>query len=268
MEEHTMKKKLALLGAFLILCFAVGCGGGTPANDNETAPAVEEETAEAVQTEEQSEEQTEEDAEQSEEVAEVPDDVESSNSTETPDDTEAVTEDENDETAPVEETAGSHILVAYFSATGTTKGVAVNLAEALNADLYEIVPEEPYTAEDLNYNDRSTRATVEQNTPDVRPAIAGSVENMDQYDAVFIGYPIWWGDAPRIVSTFVESYSFDGKTMVTFCTSGGSGIATSERTLREQADGGEWLSGSRFSGGASVEELRDWAAGLGVTPEG
>ena len=250
-----MKKKLALLGAFLILCFAAGCGGGTPANDGDNAPAVEEETAEAAQTEEQSAEPTEEAAE----TADPPADVET------------VPEEEGMETGEEnagEPAAGPHILVAYFSATGTTKGVAVNLAEALNADLYEIVPEEPYSAEDLNYNDRSTRATVEQNTPDVRPAIAGSVENMDQYDTVFIGYPIWWGDAPRIVSTFVESYTLEGKTMVTFCTSGGSGIATSERTLREQADGGEWLSGSRFSGGASVEELRDWAAGLGITAEG
>ena len=152
----------------------------------------------------------------------------------------------------------------YADKDTISAGVAENLAAALNADIYEITPEEPYTAEDLNYNDRTTRATVEQNTPDVRPAIAGGVDNMEQYDTVFIGYPIWWGDAPRIVSTFAESYSFDGKTAVAFCTSGGSGIATSERTLREQADGAQWLSGKRFSGGASVEELREWAAGLGV----
>ena len=170
-----MKKKLALLGAFLILCFATGCNGGTQSNDGETAPAVGEETTGAVQTEEQSEEQTEEEAAQSEEAAEVPVDAET------------VTEDENGETAPVEEKTGSHILVAYFSATGTTKGVAENLAKALNADIYEIVPEEPYTAEDLNYNDRTTRATVEQNIPDVRPAIAGSVENMDRYDTILRG---------------------------------------------------------------------------------
>ena len=250
-----MKQTLALLGAFLILCFCAGCGRGTSANGSETAPTVEEETAEKVQMEEQAGEN----AEQPEETADSPDDSETV--------TEAETVEE--ESTPVEESAaGPHILVAYFSATGTTKGVAENLAEALDADIYEIVPEEPYTTEDLNYNDRTTRATVEQNTPDVRPAIAGSVENMDQYDTVFIGYPIWWGDAPRIVSTFVEHYSFDGKKIVTFCTSGGSGIAASERTLREQADGGEWLSGRRFSGSASVEELEDWAAGLGFAPEG
>lgn len=249
-----MKKKLALLCAVLILCFAAGCGGGTPASDDETAPAVQEETTEtAAQTEEEA-------AAQSEKAAEAPEDAET-----VPEEEEAM---EAGEESAGEPAAGSHILVAYFSATGTTKGVAENLAEALNADLYEIVPEEPYTAEDLNYNDRTTRATVEQNTPEVRPTIAGGVEDMERYDTVFIGYPIWWGDAPRIVSTFVESYTLEGKTMVTFCTSGGSGIATSERTLQEQADGGEWLSGSRFNGGASVEELRDWAAGLGFTAEG
>mgnify|MGYP000027398406 FL=1 len=111
------------------------------------------------------------------------------------------------------------VLVAYFSATGTTKGVAVHIANGLNADIYEIVPEEPYTDADLDYNDNNSRTTIEMNDPDARPAISGSVENMEQYDIVFIGYPIWWGEAPRIVSTFVESYDFSGKTIVPFCTS-------------------------------------------------
>ena len=98
------------------------------------------------------------------------------------------------------------VLVAYFSATGTTKGVAEHIANGLNADIYEIVPEDPYTDADLNYNDNNSRTTIEMNDPNARPAISGSVENMEQYDIIFVGYPIWWGEAPRIVSTFMESY--------------------------------------------------------------
>ena len=255
-----MKKRLALIGAVIFLLFAAGCGtngNATPDNHEENVTAPESDSVE-----------------QSPDSAEASGDTESGVSQETPDDAAKNSPVDNAVENPLvdapEETPEADapkILVAYFSATGTTKGVAENLAAALNADIYEITPEEPYTAEDLDYNDRTTRATVEQNTPDVRPAIAGGVDNMEQYDTVFIGYPIWWGDAPRIVSTFAESYDFTGKTAVSFCTSGGSGIATSERTLREQADGAQWLSGRRFSGGASVEELREWAAGLGVAPQ-
>lgn len=252
-----MKKRLAMICAAVFLCFSAGCGaGGNSASENgaeaEEPPAVTQE------------EDTLDTAEQAEDNGELSDSMESAASEESGAD---MPEGSSTDTPEETEQAGSHILVAYFSATGTTRGVAEALASALNADLYEIIPEEPYTAEDLNYNDRTTRATVEQNTPDVRPAIAGNVENMGQYDTVFLGYPIWWGDAPRIVSTFVESYTFDGKTAIPFCTSGGSGIAASERTLREQADGGEWLSGRRFSGGVSAEELIDWAAGLGAAPQ-
>lgn len=116
------------------------------------------------------------------------------------------------------------ILVVYFSATHTTQGVAKKIADVLNADLYEIKPQDPYTDEDLDYNNDKSRSTIEMNDPDARPAIAGSVKNMEQYKTVFLGYPIWWGEAPRILSTFVESYDFSGKTMIPFCTSGGSGI--------------------------------------------
>ena len=126
-----------------------------------------------------------------------------------------------------------NILVAYFSATNTTEGVAEHIANGLGADLYEIVPEEAYTDADLNYNDDSSRSTIEMNDPSSRPAISGGVENMEQYDIVFIGYPIWWGEAPRIVSTFMESYDFSGKTLIPFCTSGGSGLGSSASNLAE-----------------------------------
>lgn len=175
---------------------------------------------------------------------------------------------EADETQPEEaeipKGQGSRILVAYFSATNTTEGVAEHIENGLGADLYEIVPEEPYTDADLDYNDNNSRSTLEMNDPDARPAISGSVENMEQYDIVFIGYPIWWGDAPRIVSTFVESYDFSGKTMVPFCTSGGSGIGSSGANLEQLTSGATWLEGQRLNGSDSQETVMEWVNGLGL----
>ncbi len=159
---------------------------------------------------------------------------------------------------------GTKVLVVYFSATNTTKGVAEHIANGLSADIYAIVPEEPYTDADLNYHDNNSRTTIEMNDPNVRPAISGSVENMEQYDIVFIGYPIWWGDAPRIVSTFVESYDFSGKTVVPFCTSGSSGIGSSATNLEQLTDGAVWLSGKRLSGGDSQETVMEWVNSLGL----
>ena len=146
-------------------------------------------------------------------------------------------------------------LVVYFSATGTTRGVAERIAALAGADLAEIVPAQPYTAEDLNYNDRSTRATVEQNTPDARPEIAKEI-SLDGYTTVYLGYPIWWGQAPRILSTFVESHDFTGIT-VPFSLPAAAGRAHGE-TLGEQAGTGTFLSSTRFSSGVSDAELKKW----------
>lgn len=157
---------------------------------------------------------------------------------------------------------GSKTLVVYFSATGTTKGIAELAAEILQADIYEIVPQEPYTDADLDWHDDESRSTVEMNDSSLRPAISGSVEGMEQYDTVFIGYPIWWGEAPRIVSTFVESYSFAGKTVIPFCTSSSSGIGSSGKNLENLTDGATWLDGQRFGGGESEEDIRAWIEGL------
>ena len=107
---------------------------------------------------------------------------------------------------------GKKILIAYFSATNNTGNIASHLEEILDADLYEIVPETPYTSGDLNYNDSSSRANREQNDASARPAISGGVEDMEQYEVLFLGYPIWWGQAPKIISTFLESYDLSGKT--------------------------------------------------------
>lgn len=161
----------------------------------------------------------------------------------------------------------SKVLIAYFSATGTTKGVAEHIANGLNADIYEIVPEDSYTDADLDYNDNNSRATIEMSDPDVRPVISGSVENMEQYDIVFIGYPIWRGEAPRIISTFVESYDFSGKTIVPFCTSGGSGMGSSAVNLEELTNGAQWLSGQRLSGSDSQDTVMEWVNGLGLNFE-
>ena len=157
---------------------------------------------------------------------------------------------------------GSKVLVAYFSATGTTKGAAEHIANGLNADLYEIVPEDPYTEADLDYNDSGSRTTIEMNDPDARPAISGSVEDMDQYTIVFIGYPIWWGDAPRIISTFMESYDFSGKTIVPFATSGGSGMGKTNERLAPSCSGAALLKGKMLNGTLSREELKAWVQSL------
>lgn len=162
------------------------------------------------------------------------------------------------------ETEVKKVLVVYFSTTNTTEGVAEHIANGLNADLYEIVPEEPYTDADLNYNDNNSRSTIEMNDPSARPAISGSVENMEQYDIVFIGFPIWWGEAPRIVSTFMESYDFSGKTIVPFCTSGGSGVGSSASNLEQLTSGATWLDGRRLNGNDSQEAVMEWVNGLGL----
>lgn len=168
----------------------------------------------------------------------------------------------NDAETP--ETQGNKVLVAYFSATGTTEGVAEHIANGLNADIYEIMPEEPYTDADLNYNDNNSRSTIEMNDSTSRPAISGSVADMDQYDIVFIGYPIWWGEAPRIVSTFVESYNFSGKTVVPFCTSGGSGVGSSASNLEQLTSDATWMEGRRLNGSDSQDTVMEWVNSLGL----
>ena len=169
--------------------------------------------------------------------------------------------------APTEETpegTGSKVLVVYFSATGHTKTIAEYLQAALDADLYEVVPQEPYTDADLDYNTDGCRANREQNDDSARPAISGSVEDMDGYDVVFIGYPIWWGQAPKIVYTFLESYDLSSKTIVPFCTSGSSGIDGSLGGLQALAPDADWLTGQRFSASASAADVQSWVDSLGL----
>ena len=163
-----------------------------------------------------------------------------------------------------EETPEGGVLVAYFSATGNTEGIAQHLQSILDADLYEIVPEVAYTDEDLNYSNDSCRANQEQNDPAARPAITGTLENPEDYDVVFLGYPIWWGQAPKVMYTFLESYDLGDATIVPFCTSGSSGIGGSLDDLHALAPEATWLDGQRFSGGASQDEVAQWVDSLGL----
>jgi hypothetical protein len=171
-----------------------------------------------------------------------------------------------DETPDIPDTPQdeSVILIAYFSATNNTENIAHHISDVTGGALYEITPAVPYTSADLNYSDSDCRANREQNDPDCRPEITGSVTHMQQYDIVFIGYPIWWGQAPKIIYTFLENYDFKDKTIVTFCTSGSSGIGTSSVNLHSSAPAATWKDGQRFSGGASKSTIENWIDGLNL----
>ena len=163
---------------------------------------------------------------------------------------------------PEADEAHSDTLVAYFSATGNTRAVAESMAALTGADLYEIVPADPYTEDDLDYGNSESRTSLEMDDPDARPEIAGSPVEMDGYGTLYLGYPIWHGQAPRILSTFVESCDLEGVRVIPFCTSGSSGIGSSADSLAEQAGGGAWLEGRRFDSGVPDSELQAWIDGL------
>ena len=159
----------------------------------------------------------------------------------------------------------SKTLVAYFSVGGTTKEVAKRLAEAEGADIYEIVPAEPYTAEDLNWQDSKSRTTVEMEDLTCRPAMAGESLDLTGYETIFLGFPLWWNREPSIVDTFLEAHDFDGKTIVPFCTSGGGGIGFTGDRIRQIAGGNCTVTvGQRLGGTTSVADLKTWADGLDI----
>jgi diketogulonate reductase-like aldo/keto reductase/flavodoxin len=155
------------------------------------------------------------------------------------------------------------VLMAYFSCTGTTEGIAEGIADITGASTFRIEAEVPYTAADLDYNS-DCRANREQNNPKARPAIKGMPDGLDRYDVVFIGYPIWWGEAPRIISTFLENGDFKGKTIVPFCTSHSSGLGSSDRNLHSLAPDAVWIPGRRFAENISKTELEKWISGLDI----
>lgn len=150
-------------------------------------------------------------------------------------------------------------LVAYFSCTGITAPLAKYAADALEADLYEIVPAEPYTADDIAYNNDTCRANKEQADDTCRPKIAGDTVDMSQYETVVLAFPIWWGKEPRIIDTFMNTYDFSGKSVLVFCTSGGSGVRTAAVNIKSMA--GEdvtWLGDERFDGNTSQKTMEEW----------
>ena len=158
----------------------------------------------------------------------------------------------------------SKILVAYFSASGVTANVAKMLAKAADADLYEIKPEIPYTQADLDWTDKKSRSSLEMNDPASRPAIAGTVSGMENYDTLFVGFPIWWYVAPTIINTFLESYDLSGKTIIPFATSGGSGMGKTNENLLPSCQGAVLLQGKMLNGSFSENELKKWLDGLHV----
>ena len=161
------------------------------------------------------------------------------------------------------ETPANKTLVAYFSCTGKTKKAADEVATILGADTFEIVPAKPYTPADLDYNIETSRALVEQKNPDVRPAISNKIENIAQYKTIVIAYPIWKGYEPRIIDTFIESYDFKGKTIVPICTSGGSEITASVKSLKSLCAGANFKDGKRL-GVISTDEVKAWLESLNL----
>ena len=151
----------------------------------------------------------------------------------------------------------NNVLVAYFSVTNNTEKIANNIKDYLNSDIFEIIPEEEYTSEDINYN-IDCRANREQNDSTSRPKIKNKIDDISKYDTIILGYPIWWSQAPKIMYTFIESYDFSNKTIIPFCTSGSSPIGSSATNLSKSATSANWIEGKRFSSSASINEISTW----------
>lgn len=164
------------------------------------------------------------------------------------------------------EASGGKTLVVYFSATGNTKEAAEYIASATGGDLFELEPVHPYSDRDLDWTDENSRVVKEHNEPKERniSLVATTVDNWDDYDTVFIGYPIWWGIAAWPVNGFIEENDFTGKSVIPFCTSASSGLGESAELLKETAESGNWLEGQRFSSGVSEAEIREWIDTLGL----
>ena len=250
-----MKKIKTLFAVLMVFTMVLGLAacGSTGSNGTSGAPTTEaQNTSEENVTTAAPEKESPENSVASEETS----DTATVDADSTDDNTFA------DNTSAEDTTAHSDVLVVYFSATGTTKGVAERIAAVTGGDLYEILAAEPYTDDDLNYNDSSSRSTSEQNDKNVRPQIGSEDISLEGYKTIYLGFPIWWGEEPRILDTFVEKYSFEGITVIPFCTSGGSGIGRSGSNMEELAGTGTWLDGERFSGNVSEEDLKDWIEGL------
>ncbi len=246
-----MKRKISVLAAILLAIGLTACGNNDSQVSADTAKTVKAESSVKTETAKKTEEKKAEQVVTSEPA---------SNTTDVTVDEASTKEASSEDTGSTDE--GSGVLVVYFSATGTTKGVAEKIAGITGADTYEIKAAQEYTDADLNWNDSKSRSTKEQNDPSARPEIGSEAVSLDGYTTIYIGYPIWWGEEPRIMDTFVESCDFEGKTMIPFCTSGSSGIGRSGQNLADKAGSGTWLAGKRFGAGASEDDIRSWIEGL------
>ena len=239
-----MRKKILMMAAVLLALGLTACSNndGQAAND----------AASTIQVESSAETEI---ANNIEEADRIVTNESVSNTTD-----ETVEDNASEETGGVSENGAG--LVVYFSVTGNTKSVAEKIASVTDADIYEIKAALEYTDEDINYNDSDSRTSKEQNDSSARPEIGSEEISLDGYSTIYIGYPIWWGEEPRIMDTFAESYNFDGITVIPFCTSGSSGIGRSGQNLADNAGSGNWIEGKRFGGGASEDEIRSWIEGL------
>lgn len=156
----------------------------------------------------------------------------------------------------------SKILVTYFSASGVTAKIAQSIANSIGADTFEIKPKKPYSANDLNWMDKSSRSSVEMNDKSSRPEIAETISKLDDYEVILIGFPVWWYTAPTIINTFIESLDFTGKILVPFCTSGGTGISGCERDLKNTYPNYNWKDGKRLKGNESIDFIENWIRGI------
>ena len=231
-----MKKIFAIIVCLAMALTLAACGD-TPTENVTPADSPETENA----------------AESAEDVPENPE--------ETPAESPAETSTESPEETPAE---GGKTLVVYYSATNNTEAVAGYIAEATGADIFELIPTEPYTSADLDWTDHDSRVSREHDDESLRAVeLENAVpDNWGDYDTVFVGYPIWWGIAAWPVNGFIAANDFSGKTVIPFCTSSSSGLGESGELLAEAAGTGNWLEGQRFRSGAHEDDVKDWVAGL------
>lgn len=246
-----MKRTLSLLMSLVMALSLTACGGNENSSSSQaSSSAPESSVAESSASENSSEASSSSESEASSEI-----------SSEAPSSSEVSSQAQAEDTG-----SGSSVLVVYYSATGNTAQVAQYIADSTGGDLFEIQPVEPYTDDDLNWTDDNSRVAQEHADESLRDVelVADTVDNWDQYDTVFIGYPIWWGIAAWPVDGFVEANDFSGKTVIPFCTSSSSGLGESGQLLADMAGTGDWQEGQRFRSGASQEDVQSWIEELGL----
>ena len=237
-----MKRTLSLLLSLVMVLSLTACSGNGNSSSQASSAAPESSAAESSASESSSE-------------------ASSEISSEAPSSSEVSSQAQAEDTG-----SGSSVLVVYYSATGNTAQVAQYIADSTGGDLFELEPVDPYTSDDLNWTDDNSRVNQEHEDESLRDVelVADTVDNWDQYDTVFIGYPIWWGIAAWPVDGFVEANDFSGKTVIPFCTSSSSGLGQSGQLLADMAGTGDWQEGMRFRSGASAEDVQAWIEELGL----